>query len=336
MYIAAMRKPLKINSCTVAKEAGVSQSTVSKVANNNVHLTEDTRRRVIDAAHRLGYSLQPRHGHRLIAVIVPENDFQGYIASLLYSVSMELRRRNYNMEILPDTMLHLINERCVDAAISLSWRYDLNREWAAKMILPLVRINSASDHIKHIFSVLIDGMTSVKNTVDRLWRLGHRKVGFFFFNTFEHELRNDSKRREGFLNAMQAHGVESPEKYCLYDCLNIKTDVLARTLLKWHREGVSALFFANPIATGKMLHVISKTGLDVPRELSLIGWEQELFSEHFTPPLSTLHADSKLLAANAVDLVETLLTNPALAKDIIVQYKWTNRKSIAKCNLSVI
>ena len=324
-----MRKPLAVNSRDVARLAGVAQSTVSKVANNSANLSDETRRRVIQAARELGYSLNQHKKNYCIAVIVPESRYIGYIAAMLWSLSQELINKGMRMEILQENNLELLNDRCIDGAISINWKKELTSQWGEMSSLPLVRINAPSNHQNNCYSVCPNGIGSLQKTIDLLWKMGHRKIGFFFFNSLHHEHNNYARRLDGFIQAMEKHGVNAPERYCLFDCLRKESCELISQLQHWYQEGVSAIIFSNALGTGKMMQAIQLAGLRIPEDISVIGWEQPLFSDFTIPPLSTLSPDYENLSKSAVDLLLKLISKRSDVQDILMPYCWIKRESIA-------
>ena len=91
----------KVNSIMVARAAGVAQSTVSLVANNSSKVAPETRRKVIDAARRLGYTLHPRNKRLMIGVIISRmNPIKSWQQMVLSSLKREIYDRQYRMEII--------------------------------------------------------------------------------------------------------------------------------------------------------------------------------------------------------------------------------------------
>ena len=324
-----MRPKQSVNSRDVARLAGVSQSTVSKVINNSAVLTAETRARVIQAAQTLGYSLTAHKNKYQMALIFPGNSISGYIGDMLTGLLIEMEKRNISVEIVSDKNLGLLNERCVDCAITFDWRKEFFDIYNRTVTLPLVRINGASNHLNDVYSVLIDGIGSMQNLIRRLWKLGHRKIGFFFFDPLEHELDNQAKRQEGFLLAMRSYGVENPEQFCTYDCTNRSNIELIKLLKSWYDDGITALIFANSAGTTKMFSIINALNIKVPGDLTLVGWEDEVVSPFTTPPLSTFYPDPYIQAKAAVDLAEKIITRQKNISDVILPYQWIERKSIA-------
>lgn len=330
-----MRPKLKVTSNDVARLAGVSQSTVSKVANNSEIVTAATRAKVIQAAHELGYTLTPRtDGLFHVALIIPGPSIVGYTSEVLSGLLIDLLKQKIKLEIVSGNQLEILNERSVNCAISINWEKEFYDSYKRTLSLPLVRIGGASSHHEDIYSVTSDGMFSLKFLVDKLWNLNHRKIGFFFFDPFEHEVNTQSRRRAGFLTAMRSHGVEDPEEFCTYNCTERDEDELVELLRKWYDAGVTALIFANSYGTGKMMKIIRMANIKVPSELSVIGWEFPRVSEYTDPPLSTLDMDPFGLASTAVNLLKQILNKKDNLKDIYLPYKYIERKSVAPARIT--
>ena len=265
----------------------------------------------------------------IFSLIFPGNSLGGYVGCSLTGVITELQKRNISVEIVSNDNLKLLNERCVSCAITMDWRRDFLKNYHEYVSLPLIRINGESDHLNEVYSVLIDGMTSMQQVTDRLWQLGHRKIGFFFFDSLDHELNNAAKRQQGFLKVMHELGSENPEQFCTYNCTERDSGELAALLKNWYDKGVTALLFANAAGTTKMFSIINSLKINVPDELTLIGWEDEVVSPFTTPPLSTLYPDPYAQARAAVDLLERIMAREQNISDVLIPYQWIERQSIA-------
>ncbi len=318
----------KVTSRIVARVAGVSQSTVSKVINNNPEVAAETARRVIRAAHELDYPLIPRGGRPTVAVIIPEYVFAGYIAEMLSALTRELLRRGIRLEMVFDTHLELLSERCVSGAIALSWDRQLNARWGSSFLAPLIRINAPGSHAENCWSVCYDGRRSLENLVERLWKLGHRRIGFFFFNSREHEETNVAERFQGFVAAMNRRGDGTPERFCRFDCFRSQPEELAAELDRWQRQGVTALIAANELANVVLDRVVRLLDLKIPEELSLVSWEMPGGSEFFTPPRTTLSVAPEQVCRAAADLLENCLSPDASPEDVLIPYRLIERASV--------
>lgn len=320
----------KVTSRMVAAHAGVSQSTVSKAINNNPEIPLETRRRVIRAGRELGYPLIPRHGQRTIAIVVPSfTGFEGYVGGMLSTLTRELYRRGMRQELIPGDDLALLDERCIDGGISIDWRPELGPLWGALLPSPLVRINSRSDHAANCYSIVFDGEQAVSDLVARLWKLGHRRIGFFFMDSRAHEDANVSQRLAGFLSAVERRGVPRGLDFCEFDCLYRTPEELAEILARWRKAGVTALIGANEIGNALMYRAAALLNLRIPQDLSVVGWEFAYVSQFLNPPLSTLALDRKTICREVVDLLERLLRKEPVAEDLHLPFHYIGRESVA-------
>ena len=90
----------QVNGRDVAKAAGVSQSTVSRVMNSDARIGLDTRRKVLAAARELGYDMRPASGRWSVGVLFgfPARNANGYYAELFAAVSQEIEERGLHLE----------------------------------------------------------------------------------------------------------------------------------------------------------------------------------------------------------------------------------------------
>lgn len=320
----------KVTSRMVAAHAGVSQATVSKAINNNPEIPPETRRRVIRAGRELGYPLIPRHGRRTIAIVVPPHSgFEGYVGGMLSTLTRELHLRGMRQELIPGDDLALLDERCIDGGISIDWRPELGPLWGGLLPSPLVRINSRSDHAANCYSIVFDGEQAVSDLVARLWKLGHRRIGFFFMDSRAHEDANVSQRLTGFLSAIERRGVPRGLDFCEFGCLYRTPEELAEILGRWHKTGVTALIGANEIGNALMYRAAALLGLRIPQDLSVVGWEFAHVSQFLNPPLSTLALDRETICREAVDLLERLLRKEPVGEDLHLPFHYIGRESVA-------
>lgn len=320
----------KVTSRMVAAHAGVSQSTVSKAINNNPEIPPETRRRVIRAGRELGYPLIPRHGRRTIAIVIPSfTGFEGYVGGMLSTLTRELHRRGMRQELIPGDDLALLDERCIDGGISIDWRPELGPLWGELLPSPLVRINSRSDHAANCYSIVFDGEQAVSDLVARLWKLGHRRIGFFFMDSRAHEDANVSQRLAGFLSAVERRGIPRGLDFCEFDCLLRTPEELAEILGRWRKAGVTALIGANEIGNALMYRAAALLGLRIPQDLSVVGWEFANVSQFLNPPLSTLALDREIICREVVDLLERLLRKEPVGEDLHLPFHYIERESVA-------
>ena len=134
----------KVTSTDVARAAGCSQASVSKVLNGQGHLSEHLRRKVLEQARKLNYNRR-RDKLRCIAVILHASwrfRQDDYVANLLNAMVYVLYHRNIQVEFVPVNDLERLRSRAIDGAISIAIESGLTAAWFEKFQLPLVRINA--------------------------------------------------------------------------------------------------------------------------------------------------------------------------------------------------
>ena len=324
----------KVTSQMVAKLAGVAQSTVSKVINNNHGIAAETREAVICAAQRLNYRMTPRGGRYTIAVIIPPPDtdggYEGYVARILSTLCYVLYQRRFRIEIVLEDDLDILSERCVAGGISISWQKDLAVRWAERFSMPLIRIHASPSPGDNIYSVNADSVSAMETRISRLWRLGHRKIAFLSPHPRDSEEKNVGGRLAGYLDALSRRGVEPPDRYCLWEITLLPRNKLKETVSRWISEGVTALIGVNENCNGILYEIVRDLGLKVPDDISLIVWERIGVSEYFQPPLTGMKIPYEALCRTALERLEQRLGGEMIPAETRIPIVPVERKSVGR------
>jgi DNA-binding LacI/PurR family transcriptional regulator len=315
-----------MKSVTVRKIAaglGVSIATVSRVLNENPGVHEETRRRVLDALRRNDY--RPTWGakRRVIAILLGENpELDPYQSDMLGALNKAASTSGCRLEIVSLRDLELLNERAIAGAISLLCGYPLERRWARTSALPLVRVNGAGLGNDNVRSVSADGFAASKLCVERLWRAGHRRIGFFSSASAELERGLFTRRYAGFLSEMKRRGVENPERLAAFGG---EPTEIKRVL----REGCAAGICVNGAYGPKFARTIQKLGLRIPEDFSLISWEYPGVSENLSPAHTACAPDYEGLAREALKTLLAMVEGRDAPKETLLPFKFIERESVA-------
>ena len=300
----------------VAREAGVAQSTVSLVVNNRPRVSEETRKRVLDAARRLRYVCEPRSGGMLIGVIITGcRAMNSYLAMTITAVKEEVHRRGCRLEIINSDDIELLNERVVAGAISLSNDPELNARWKELKNIPLVRFVSRG---------YPDSRADLRLIFDYLNRMGHRKIGLFLERTVAQERQFLDRTGELFRERLEAGGIAGAERLVSY----AGTGTLPERLERLLSEGITALVVMPGDAALRIQGELARRNLRVPEDLSLLSREYSNVSEFMTPPTTTLLPDYPAMAAHALDLIEMFLQRKQPPGDIACPGRLLIRDSV--------
>ncbi|MDO4906039.1 MAG: LacI family DNA-binding transcriptional regulator [Lautropia sp.] len=291
----------------VARLAGVARSTVSHVLNgsNAVRLSDETRRKVREAARTLGYrpnsaALMLRHGAtRTVGLLVTRSSslsVDGYVPPLFMGIGSVLRRQGYHVlletfdtENGDERYGDLVETRRIDGLIVLGPDPDSAELRAiVESDFPIVLIGSIGSPKEVSVSGEIDA--ALDEAVDHLVALGHRAIGCIPFSPMGFVA---SDRRTGkLLRALKKRQLCMPEE--AIECADFSAESghqAMRTLLT-RRPDLTAVFAGNDTIALGAIGGAAALGYGVPRDLSIIGFDDLAFAAHMHPALSTIRQDA--------------------------------------------
>ncbi|WP_052486917.1 substrate-binding domain-containing protein [Gordoniibacillus kamchatkensis] len=290
----------------VAKLAGVSTATVSRVLNNPESVKNETSRRVMSAIKSLDYtpnrvakSLSSKAQDITVGVIFPDIA-TFYFAELYKGMSREARENNINIllheleeganareETLMNA-LHFLKKSNV-SGILLSSRY-IPKEYdqAIKRLgIPLVMVLS-SHEAGSIPAFKIDDKRAAFDSVAYLVSRGHQRIGIISAITNNHN--SGELRHQGFLQGIQYYNLPLSPEQIVYGKMRYDDGYKAMTelLSNHHKTKITAVFAAtDEMAIGAIRCVID-SGLKVPEDISIIGYDNLSISDMTIPKLTTI------------------------------------------------
>ena len=317
----------KVTSTDVAKAAGCSQASVSKVLNNQGQVSEHLRRKVLEQARKLNYDWR-RDKLRRLAVILPASwqiRQDDYVAALLNAL---LYQRNIQVEFVPTNDLARLRSRAIDGGISIAIEPGLTAAWFAKFQLPLVRINAnpvfdrADSLLAH---VSMDSGRSMRILLEKLYSLGHRHILLLAPEPMEIEQRR--ARYQGFFDYLKSHRVHYPEKNCIFDMRSNSFEQNLALLKQAVTNGATALIAVDEGSARDALNLIEKLKLNVPKRISVVSWEQKNVLPYFDPPITGMAMDYTQLSEAAVDTLTTLCRGERVS-DVYFPFQLIERESV--------
>lgn len=302
----------------VARLAGVSQKTVSRVFNNEPRVSEETRGRVLAAAQQLGYrpngaarALQAGRTFRIGVVSLGTAHFGP--SSLLVALEREARRINYSLSIAnsfgddPSGLATAVDSLLAQGveAIILSEPVEDGDE-PLVVDVPVLTLGTAPVvHAPTLLSLrAAEGGDAAADMTRYLLGLGHRTV---------HHIAGPQRwwaareRRQNWRDTLVAAGADVPEALD-GDWTAGSGYQLGRTLAG--DPGVTAIFAANDEMAIGVIHAMHAAGRSVPGEVSVAGFDDIPIAAHVWPPLTTVSSDNAELAATGLRYLVEFLNNP--------------------------
>lgn len=317
-----------MNIREIAKLAGVSAATVSRVFGNHPGIGETTRARVFAAASAHGY--HPRVGERRknVVIIIPYHGVfpvQSCVDMLLMALARELPGRGFRLEILPLDNLERLETIPFCGAVAIGVESSALSFWGDRFYAPLVVVDRAlGDSVGgNLFCVRSDEAQGMALGIEEFRRRGRRRVGCLIHG--EAGEGNASLRAAGVRRALAEYGYASDDSWVRFAGSGEERYLeLTGKLLK---QGADALFCPGGNAGIAVLYALSLYGKSVPGDVGLIASEQTFFSHLAVPPQTTVTPDYAGLARRAGDQLEAWLNNGTPERSVILPYELLRRES---------
>lgn len=299
----------------VAKEAGVSSATVSRVFAGRNLVAAATRDHVVAVAERMGYrtnrlarSLSSRTSD-MVAVVVPDiaNPF---FSELVKGVQSAAFRHGYTTLICNTEGDADLERTYLDGLLSRQVEYvlvvglTLDRATVDGYVSAGLSFIALDRPMQHSASVLVQsdnrmgGELAVRHLVD----LEHRRIAHIAGPA---DLALSQARRQGYLDALAAAGIEAEEALVVESDFSAQGGAQAFAELDRRGGDFTAIFAADDLIAMGALSAALASGRSVPDDLSLVGFDDSLPARFTAPPLTTVRQDAEALGACAVQVIAT-------------------------------
>lgn len=285
----------------VAAMAGVSTGTVSRTLSRPEMISEETRDRVMQAVHKLGYvvngaarALAMRRSHTIGAVILKFGSSN--FAQVVEGLETEVAKKGYTLLLsapVPDgktefTALAAMLGRGVDAIALLGFEgLEQTAEILARHPVPHAHLWGNPKSGGHCIG--LDEAHNGQIVLNHIADLGHRDIGLIWGQT-QGPLRYRSRLRlQGVKAAAKKRGVRILPEACIYTEHGFEQGhQAAEQILARHAKVTALLCASDYLAVGAM-RGLQQNGVDVPRDVSVASFNDNNFSAYMNPPLTTLH-----------------------------------------------
>ncbi|BAJ63768.1 MULTISPECIES: LacI family DNA-binding transcriptional regulator [Anaerolinea] len=283
----------------VARLANVSHQTVSRVINNSPNVASETRERVLEAIRILDY-----HPNRAARSLITGRSQTLYLVHLnprflapVPAIIQHADERGYRVglsmlkePVSRDELQNLLNEvssRIVDGFLFIDPQGIYTAEELNRFCRGVPYIQLGGEPVEHVPAVLFDQEQGMRAVLRHLAQLGHQKIAEVSGLMINYDARMRHRAVEGIA---REYGLE------LVDWLEGDFTVpsgyqLTRQLLKNNGKRFSALICGNDLMALGALRAIHECGLRVPYDISVVGFDDELISSFFEPPLTTVKQD---------------------------------------------
>lgn len=301
----------------VAKKAGVSVATVSRVLNGTETVKDATRRQVEEAITELQYrpnglgrNLRRLETKKILVVLSTiSNQFHSRVVRGIEDRATE---EGYNVLIGTtrdrlETLLRyfeMIQTRQVDGAIFMSTHFSRLEELEfLEQDYPIVCACEPVEN-KEIPYVGIDDRQAARDAVEYLVSCGHRKVGLLCAGDFMKNTFGSSRLRErGYREVLEENGIPIREEYIFREGVTYNSGKRAAGKLMELSELPDAVFSCSDAAAIGLIRELHSRGIDVPGDISIMGFDNTAMSEVFLPSVTTVSQPQYEIGRQAMNLL---------------------------------
>jgi LacI family transcriptional regulator len=315
----------------VAHIAGVSMKTVSRVFNHEPNVRPETRAKVEIAAKKLNYRPNPSArslaGNRsYLIALVYDNPSPNYVMEVLSGVLDACEAAHYSMMLRP---LELGNQRHVEmiaemvaqsAPDGLILTPPLTDDLALLQYLDAhnVRYASISPMAKNArIGVRLDERRAVREMMAHIVALGHRRIGHIKGHR-EHGAAE--WRLAGYKDGLRAAGIDYDKELVVPGDFSFECGLLGADRLLALDDPPTAIFAANDDTAAGVLHVATKRGLRIARDLSVFGFDDLPMARQLWPSLTTVCQPSREMGRIATEQLLSSIRDPSATGMVQVSY----------------
>ncbi len=323
----------------VAKRAGVSYQTVSRVINNSQRVHPKTRTLVEKAIKELGYrpssiARSMVHGKTFTIGCISPNLTDFVFAKIIDSAQVEARRLGFILltasienERGLNYLLEEMLERRVDGLIIINPR-EINSirhlNPVLKNNIPIVIIKDKAGNLP-ISSVTCDGFSGAITATEYLLSLGHTAIATITGPMNDSDARD---RLEGYQKSQQEAGINNQSSLIAHGDWTERSGQRAAKSLLDSGKPFTAIFVQNDRMALGAIHACNNAGRRVPEDISIIGFDDAPFAAYLIPPLTTMHQPMGKLGQHAARVIGAAIQTPASnPQQIELMPKLIERKS---------
>ena len=324
----------------VAKQAGVSISTVSRVINDSKPVTDEVKQKVLDVIKETGYIPNPlarslvTKKSQLIGVIVPEVS-DSFVNEILNGIEEVAKMYDYDI-LLANTYsdkeqelksINLLRAKQVEGIVMISWIVEQEHiNYMQNCGIPATYISkTARDY--DIYTVSTSNKKATFDMTKYLIDKGHEKIAFIM--TSKDETILEMERLAGYEEALEQNNIKLDKNLNKYGGTEYENGY--QSMKELLDEGIipHAAFVTGDEAAIGAINAICDSGYRVPEDISVAGFNDVKIAKMYKPKLTTVHQPLYDMGAVAIRMVIKLINKEILDnKKVELPYKIIDRESV--------
>jgi LacI family transcriptional regulator len=321
--VGELRVNKRLSLEDIARKAGVSRSTVSRVINHDPNVHEKTRERVQKVIQENHFTPNPSaralvtQRTRILGVVIPHEpttvflDEAFYFPLLLEGVAEAASERDYGVLLWlgrPDEDRdafygRIIQNRWMDGLILAS---SPNADPLVERLLhanqPFVQVERTFNNHNQVSYVTVDNVKAAQAIVDHLINQGRRRIAII---TGDLIVPDAIDRLEGYKLALRSAGLPIDESLIYIGQFNRRSGYLGMKALV--NQNIDAVFTSMDAMAAGAMEVLHNAGLRIPDDVAVVGFDDLPIAQRLSPPLTTIRQPIRQKGARAADLLIDLV-----------------------------
>lgn len=319
----------------VAKVAGVTPTTVSRVINNRGYISEKTKIKVFEAMKELNY--QPNEIARsltkkktnTIGVIVPHISHP-YFSKLISNLENQASKKGYKIILCnskeeakkEQEYLDMFKSNRVAGIVLCSGNVNASEINVGDTPIVLLEKNFEEGY----FGIQCDNYQGGKLATEHLIECGCRSL-LHFSGVIGEDMPADNRER-AFIEACEKNGIQHFVKKCdlsIYNDMNYY-NYIKETLIDLPK--IDGIFASSDLIAAQVMQVCNELNINIPKDIKLIGFDDVDISKLTTPTITTIHQPITEMAIEAINIIDRKNSNQEITnKNIVLEVKLIKRNS---------
>ena len=311
----------------VAKKAGVSISTVSRVINDSKPVTDEVKQKVLDVIKETGYIPNPlarslvTKRSQLIGVIVPEVS-DSFVNEVLNGIEEVAKMYDYELK-----SINLLRAKQVEGIVMVCWKVEEDHiNYIQNCGIPATYISkTARDY--DIYTVSTSNKEATYDMTKYLIDKGHEEIAFIM--TSKDDTVLERERLSGYEQALNESNIKLDESLIKYGGTTYEAGY--ESMKELLEEGIvpQAAFVTGDEAAIGAINAACDKGYKVPEDISVAGFNDVKIAKMYRPKLTTVYQPLYDMGAVAIRMVIKLINKEQLeSKKIELPYKIIERESV--------
>ncbi|MDO4488092.1 MAG: LacI family DNA-binding transcriptional regulator [Eubacteriales bacterium] len=330
---------MKVTLEEIARNAGVSKATVSRVLNDNPNgVGAETRKRVKQVMEKMGYANTMAEDCKFvrsksIVLMIPDVT-NPYFASIVKSVETRAMQDDYmvilsNTDFMPEKEAEYITKlvaKRVDGIILISSGTHCSKEHfrPQKYGIPMVMLDRKLADLENYPSVCANNMFASYSACEMLIKKGAKRVVFISGNE---NISTSVERYEGYRNALEKYGLPFESRYVKYGQYTVEGGYNAIMELEKEDVKYDAVMAANDLMALGAMKAIKELSYRVPDDVQIIGCDNVTFSQFCNPPLSTIQQPTTEMGRRATEMLLRMINGEKVNENVRIQPKLILRET---------